>query len=149
MDAIETPVEMVPPVVMAYGALGVLPFVAPPVAALLLPGLGAAALAAQAAYAALILSFLGGARWGLEVCRPQPRAIIITVAMLPTLAGLAVLMVPAGWRAAQLGGLALLLLVHFVWDARSPGLPRWYARLRLPLTVGAIAGLVAGAVIAG
>jgi hypothetical protein len=149
MDAIETPVETVPPVVMAYGALGVLPFVAPPVAALLMPGLGAAALAAQAAYAALILSFLGGARWGLEVRQPRPRVPVISLAMLPTLAGLGLLLVPDSARSAQLAALAVLLLVHFAWDARSAGLPRWYARLRLPLTVGAVTGLVAGAVIAG
>jgi hypothetical protein len=153
MPAIEPPADAlppagaVPPIVMAYGALGVLPFVMPPVAALLLPALASALLAGQALYAALILSVLGGARWGLEVRQPRPRSLVISLAMLPTLAGLGLLLVPPGWRSAQLAALAALLVVHYAWDARSSGLPGWYGRLRLPLTLGAFTGLLAGAMV--
>ena len=41
--------------------------------------------------------------------------------------------------------LAAALVLHYIWDLRSPGLPVWYPRLRLILTAGAVAGLAAGA----
>lgn len=137
----------VPAVVTIYGALGVMPFVAPPLVALLFPAMTGPAATLQALYAALILSFLGGARWGLEVRRHEPRLVVISLAMLPTLGALALLLVPGEWRSAQLAALALLLVVHLAWDARSAGLPVWYARLRAPLTIGAVGGLVAGVAI--
>lgn len=125
-----------------------LPFAAPPVIGLFTPAhadiLGLVALV----YGALILSFLGGARWGQEVVHPAPRAGIITLAMLPTLAGFALLLANSLDRPAQLTAMAALFGLHFFWDAASSGLPGWYTRLRLLLTMGAAAGLLAMAALA-
>lgn len=139
----------IPSTVLRYGLLGVLPFLAPPVLSLAAPELRPLAGQFAAFYAALILSFLGGARWGLAVAQPNPSARVVTLAMLPTLTGLALLLFPDAWRAGQLLGLAALLAAHFAWDRRAPGLPAWYPRLRALLTVGAIAGLMAQTILAG
>lgn len=134
-----------PRIVLAYGLLGVLPFLAPPVVTLALPDWRGAAATVVVAYGALILSFLGGARWGLAVARPDPGAGVITLAMLPTLAALAIVMLPDTRRALQLAALAVLLLAHFAWDRVGRDLPAWYPRLRALLTAGAVTGLAAQA----
>ncbi|NJC07904.1 DUF3429 domain-containing protein [Polymorphobacter fuscus] len=142
-DATPMPPTAIPRSVLVYGVLGLVPFLAPPAIAALTPAHADILGLVAVVYGALILSFLGGARWGQEVARPGPRAGVVTLAMLPTLAGLALLL--ATWldRPAQLTALAALLGLHFVWDAASGGLPPWYTRLRLLLTVGAVAGLLA------
>lgn len=138
-----TPDLSVPPrVVHGYGLAGVGLFLLPPVVSLVWPSLTDPAALFAAAYGALILSFLGGARWGFEVTRTRPRHLVVALAMLPTLAGLALLLLPPGLRSLQLAGIALLLGVHYLWDLRAAGLPQWYPRLRSPLTAGAIFGLV-------
>jgi hypothetical protein len=139
----------VPRIVLLYGLLGVIPFWAPPLAAMLWPHVLSLAGVVAAAYAALILSFLAGARWGLEVARPAPRFGIISLAMLPTLVGLVLLLLPADWRAGQLWALAAALLLHWLWDLGAKGLPPWYPRLRTILTFGAVTGLAAMALIIG
>ncbi len=137
----------IPRPVLIYGLLGLVPFLTPPLIGLITPAhadiLGLAVLV----YGALILSFLGGARWGQEVMRPEPRAGIITLAMLPTLAGFALLLASSIARPAQLTAMAALLALHLVWDAGAREMPRWYPRLRLLLTLGAIAGLAAMALL--
>ncbi len=132
---------MIPPVVLIYGVLGWIPFLAPPLAGWLLPDLGPLALEVLSLYGALILSFLGGARWGFAVAAPEPSPRTVSLAMLPTLAGLVLLLLPA---APRLLGLSLALAVHWLWDISGTGLPPWYGRLRTILTAGAVAGLLAG-----
>lgn len=92
-------------------------------------------------YAAVILSFLGGARWGMECIRNNPpRALTLTLAVLPSLAAWGLLIgaiwMPLSW---QLGGLIAVLLVQWLWDTGSADTPLWYAPLRTTLTV--IAGV--------
>ena len=131
----------IPRSVLVWGILGLVPFLLPPLLALAAPAhadlLGLVALV----YAALILSFLGGARWGQAVAQPAPQATVI--------AGFALLLATSLDRSAQLTAMAALLSLQFVWDAASPALPGWYTRLRLLLTVGAVAGLMAMAVVSG
>ncbi len=137
----------VPPVVLTYGLLGVIPFLAPALAGIALPGFTDLAARVLALYGGLILSFLGGARWGFANVPPSPRIGVISLSMLPTLAGLALLAAPSEARRLQLLGLAVALVLHWVWDLRSQELPAWYPKLRTPLTIGATAGLIAGAVV--
>ncbi len=132
-----------PRAVLIYGLLGVLPFVTPALAGMAWPALKPAMLTILTLYAALILSFLGGARWGLAVGTAAPSPAIVSLAMLPTLAGLAILLV-ANDRLTCLG-LAAALLVQWLWDVTATDLPSWYGRLRTILTAGAVAGLMAGA----
>ncbi|MEI6417874.1 MAG: DUF3429 domain-containing protein [Sphingomonadales bacterium] len=133
----------IPRIVLGWGLLGLLPFLAPPLIGLLAPALRDLAAASAALYAAIILSFLGGARWGAEVRAGAADARTLSIAMLPSVAAWAELLIwppghPAG-LAALAGGLALV----FVWDAGASGLPAWYPRLRALLSAGAIAGLAA------
>lgn len=137
------PPARIPRSVLVYGLLGLIPFLAPPLISLVTPAHGGILGLVSLIYGALILSFLGGARWGQEVARPEPRAGVITLAMLPTLAGFALLLATSVDRPAQLLAMAMLLGMHFFWDAGSQGLPGWYPRLRLILSAGAIAGLAA------
>jgi hypothetical protein len=133
----------IPRIVLVYGVLGLIPFLAPPLIGLATPAHAGILGLVTLVYGALILSFLGGARWGQEVARPAPRAGVVTLAMLPTLTGFALLLATSLDRPAQLTAMAALFGIHFFWDAASQGLPPWYPRLRLLLTAGAIAGLAA------
>jgi uncharacterized membrane protein len=137
----------IPRVVLAYGLAGVLPFVACPLVGVLLPDARGMASAALAAYGALILSFLGGARWAFAVSQTQPDPKAVGLAMLPTLTGVA--LVTSTWISPSLRflGLALALGAVWRWDVRGSDLPGWYGRLRSVLTLGAGAGLCAGALV--
>ena len=135
--------------VLIYGLLGIIPFWAPVVMAVLWPHVLPLAGVIAGVYGALILSFLGGARWGLEVARPNPRFGVVSLAMLPSIAGLLLLLLPAEWRAAQLWALAAALGLHWLWDLRGDGLPPWYPRLRTILALGAVTALAAMALLVG
>ena len=92
---------------------------------------------AMLTYSAVILSFLGGARWGMECVRHYPpRGKILTLAVLPSLAAWSLLLgaiwVPLSW---QLGGLIAVYLAQWLWDTGSAETPHWYAPLRTTLTV--------------
>ncbi len=161
------PDEQVPPGIWILVVLGLLPLVtcvglvvaAPAFAAadgaareVALPDIAwsdMAALAVQAfiAYVALMLSFLGGARWGAELVR-VPRAPSIArlvAAMLPPVIGLAAL-VPWLTSTQAIGLLMACGLWQLLWDvaaSRSRLLPSWNARVRTVVTVvGTVCGLL-------
>ncbi len=134
----------VPTSVAIYGALGLIPFWAPIAIAWARPELTDLMKDALAIYAALILSFLGGARWAFAVARPAPSALTVTLAMLPTLVGFGLLLAP---ESAHLPGLAIALAAMGAWDLRPGDPPPWYPRLRIPLTLVAVGGVVLGAVV--
>ncbi|MFZ4069276.1 MAG: DUF3429 domain-containing protein [Caulobacterales bacterium] len=114
------------------------------------PNVTAFAATAFAIYATAILSFLGGARWGLEIARapaaPDPRRLVFSV--LPSLAGwaAAVAMITdpqAPWSAGIFAG---LFAAQYVWDrqaARDAAAPDWYPPLREVLTGGVIVACLA------
>lgn len=144
-----TPRPPIPTVALGYGLAGLIPFWAPAAAGLAWPEARDVAGLLLAAYAALILSFLGGARFGRAVLGEPPPVATISLSMLPTLAGLAILALPPSLRAVQLLSLAAALAVHWLWDLRDAGAPPWMPRLRTILTAGAVAGLAVGAVVLG
>lgn len=91
---------------------------------------------ALSAYAAIILSFLGGIRWGLAA-RDGAGAGAYAVSVVPSLAAWALLATPEPWRLAALG---LVLLALGPVDAallRGGAGPLWLGRLRLILSSGA------------
>jgi ribose/xylose/arabinose/galactoside ABC-type transport system permease subunit len=130
-----------PRLVLVCGLLGLIPFLAPALIGIAWPAGKDPAAFVLALYAALILSFLGGARWGLTVGRTSPDPRIVSLSMLPTLAGLALLLAP---NEVRLPGLAAALALHWLWDVRDSDLPAWYPALRSLLTAGAVIGLLAG-----
>jgi hypothetical protein len=128
---------------------------APALAAVILIALGEVGAAAiSAVYGLLILSFLGGIWWGFAMRDPARQGLIAAVAVLPTLAALAlgVLIVASqgsGWSLVAIGTAILLTLPVDRWLAGRGLAPVGWMALRLPLSA-ALGGLtiLAGVLVA-
>ncbi len=88
-------------------------------------------------YAAVILSFIGGSWWAFACREERPRWWLLAIAVLPPLAGWAAI----GWffPPEAMFALALLLVASLAVDALLVGrglAPRWWLRLRVPLSTG-------------
>ncbi|MHA6287384.1 DUF3429 domain-containing protein [Maricaulis sp. CAU 1757] len=137
----------VPPTARWLGLLGLVPFWIAALSLAYEPTRGMA-LPLYTVYGALIVSFLGGVRWGRALAPDaRPDATLWVGAVLPSLLGLAALSLRG--HGQPFIGLALViagLLALFAWDMRSVAggsLPDWYGKLRIVLTGGAVlAGLV-------
>jgi hypothetical protein len=137
------------------GALGLIPFLAPPVLRIdwFEPVLSWSSL--QIVYAAAILSFLGGVRAAQAVFSDDCPPGTLVLAMAPPLAGWALAAIGVmgqsqpSLAANALLGMAAALAAQGVWDVTAGALPEWYRQLRLPLTAMACIGLVIGAAAAG
>jgi len=106
------------------------------------------AVAVEAVYGAVILSFLGGARWGIEIQRAAPRPGLITLAMAPSVLGFgAALWTMGGEQGANavsgLLALAALFIAAGAWDVTSRDVPEWYPRLRTAITLAVVVLLAA------
>jgi hypothetical protein len=101
---------------------------------------------ALAAYAALILSFLGGVSWGLAVAGPGPTATerrhLFLMSVLPALIGWAAVLLPF------VTGIWILVLAFggvYLHDRRVGArghYPTWFMTLRRVLTSVAVACMV-------
>ena len=136
----------IPPIALVLGGFGLLPFY----------GLGGLSLAPDptfsrwglvgfAIYAAVILSFLGGARWGLELARApdSPQATVLGLSVAPSIIGWALAMATllGVMQVGVAAGFAMAFAAQFIWDSRSPAeanAPLWYPALRQILTVGVL-----------
>ena len=100
---------------------------------------------ALAAYAATIASFLGGIRWGLAVRETENGAAWgdYVVAVLPQLLAWAALALPDRSRLLALGVLIILAGPLDLGLVRRGVAPAWFGRLRMVLSLGAGAGLLA------
>ncbi|MBU6166453.1 MAG: DUF3429 family protein [Alphaproteobacteria bacterium] len=139
----------IPRIVLFYGLAGLIPFFASPVGTLIAPDFRWQFNEALLWWAAIILSFLGGARWGAAVQADAPSPRLIGLAMLPSIAGWLILLLPATARVFQFSALAVALLLHLLWDLAARALPGWYGRLRLVLSAGAITALAWQALLQG
>jgi hypothetical protein len=124
------------------GHAGLIPFVLGAAAAVLLPtGMRPAAAAALSAYAAVIVSFLGGIHWGIGFRDGNPRLFLWGV--LPSLAAAAALLLPT--RPGLL--VHALLLLCLAVDRRvypAHGLQAWLGlRRRLSLVAATACGVAA------
>ncbi len=100
-----------------------------------------------ATYAATILSFLGGIRWGAALRGPDEArtATDYVFGVTPQLFGWGALFLPDPWRFALLG-LGLLVLGPIDRNLVARGLaPAWFGRLRTILSLGAGAALFVAA----
>ncbi len=113
----------------------------------LVPWGHAASAIALVIYAALIISFLGGIRWGLAVAAPAQAEVRAhyAVAVAPSLAAWALLGLPEPWRLVALGMLALGLGPVDRGLVASGLAPAWFGRLRIILSCGAGAALLVAA----
>lgn len=136
----DPPMPLVP---LALGAGGLIPFVA-------LAGIEAAGLApfglspdfihaALATYGALIVSFLGGIRWGLAVGMTDQRAARVeyVLSVVPQLLAWFSLAFPAPWDLRALAGIVIALGFIDYALVRNGKAPAWFGRLRLGLSAGA------------
>lgn len=135
--------DALPPLARWLGYAGLLPQVA---ALVVVIGGGPAwhftALVLGFAYAALILSFLGGLWWGLaaQARGPVPSWLWIA-AVAPSLVALASTLpwLLAGRPGLSLGAITVALLASLGIDQRLAATmlaPTWWLRLRLPLSIG-------------
>ena len=137
-------IEPIPRAALWLGLAGVIPFWAAALGFLLAGAAPGFFLHAGLAYGAVILSFLGGIRWGeaLKGRGSRERAAAFGLSVLPSLAGWLALVIPA------IPGLSLLiagLLLQALWDVTSAQrgeLAFWFARLRLWLTTLAVCALI-------
>jgi Protein of unknown function (DUF3429) len=100
-------------------------------------------------YGAVILSFLGGLRWGAEVVErgdKGPRTLVLICSVLGSLAGwgLVVYGVLGALDWQVYAAAATAHMVHGFWDTGTVVIPAWMRRLRAIGTFGAAAGLMAG-----
>ncbi|MGQ3263406.1 DUF3429 domain-containing protein [Phenylobacterium sp.] len=140
-----TPSRQIPPAALMLGAAGVIPFAA---LALLIAMGGAGLIAPEQAermlrlYGALILSFMGGAQWGLSTALPEgPKARALAVSVLPALFAWAAFLIPTGPGLLALSAAFLALMLYDLWTVRRGEAPVWYGRLRVGLTLAVIASL--------
>ena len=92
---------------------------------------------AGALYAGLILSFLGGAWWGLSTRADAEKAWpFYLMSVLPSLAALALLMLLTPPRLVVLGGLIALTLPVDRLLVQAGLAPQNWMLLRIPLTMG-------------
>ncbi|CAI5996186.1 unnamed protein product [Closterium sp. NIES-64] len=151
----------VPLVPLVLGLAGAIPFVAlaPPICSLIpLPELLATQpAAAQAAYGAAILAFLGGPHWGLAMARYAATtseaslgnfsvaAARYTWSVAPSLAAWVALLLPDGPKFALLLSSFLLVLGVDTVFVRMALVPAWYLPLRVLLSSIALLSLAATA----
>lgn len=100
------------------------------------------ALACAFAYAALILSFLGGLWWGLAAASGRAPAWVWIASVVPSLIAFASAypwMVGEDWPGPSLVllGAALIASLGVDWKLRARGVaPVWWLGLRVPLSLG-------------
>lgn len=130
------------------GGAGLIPFAGLAIGAWTAPGAWQPlALQALAGYGAIILSFMGGCRWGFAAAGLGRGATwqALAVSVLPALYAWPLLLLASAWAGLLLApGFAALYLADRV-ATQSGDAPPWWPRLRLPLTLGAVLSLVAGA----
>lgn len=91
-------------------------------------------ISALAGYAAAILSFLGGIRWGAWLLTPRAGPFALALSVAPSLAAWLLLLVPSPTIFILF---AAAFLLQGAWDVAAAGkgaLPKDFARLRIVLT---------------
>ena len=105
------------------------------------------ALAALRLYAIVILSFLGGIRWGAALEREAPLRIF-AASVLPSIIGFLTMFMPPVFALAVL---VMSFAAQGAWDvmsAQNGSLPGWFGELRMKLTFLVVGALLAALVIA-
>lgn len=118
---------------LALGWSGVLPFVGALLGAFLWPAWGGFAAAVFVSYGAVILSFLGGARWGRGLAGGVSPTRFVE-AVMPSLIAFAALLL----LHTPLAALVLLAAGFAIWlaiDLRDPLWSPAYRRMRLGISV--------------
>lgn len=149
MDAAE---NKVPPAAAWLGGLGAVPFIG---LAGSLPFVSDTArifvIHALVSYGATILAFLGGIHWGLAIAstRGNDSPYVLNrliVSVIPSLVGWIALLVPEPIGLSLLAAAFAAMLWIDLQSTRAGHAPRWYPKLRIPLSCAVIATLLLGAI---
>jgi len=140
----------IPRSALVLGWLGVLPFAALALLAVtggVLPN--GSAMSGLVQYGLIILSFMGGAQWGLAMRAASSDDSFegwrLTISVLPALAAFGLSFLPAGSALLGLAGAFVALLGYDVLAARAGMAPAWYPALRLQLTGAVVVCLLVAA----
>lgn len=85
-------------------------------------------------YSAVILSFLGGIRWGLAIQQPAPATSQMVLSVLPSLAGLGCLLLSTPLMQIVALTVAYTTQGLLDWQAPPVNMPDWMIRLRFRLS---------------
>ena len=98
-------------------------------------------------YGVVILSFMGGCRWGLAAAGMGEGATVkaLAISVVPALYAWIVALLPDAQAQGLLAVGLLVLLAADLQLTRTRGAPRWWPSLRWPLSLGAAGSLFAGA----
>jgi Protein of unknown function (DUF3429) len=127
-------------IALALGLLGLVPFAGFAIAAWLTPNIGLrfTFLQAEILWAAIILSFMAGARWAFTLTQPSPDPWrVLAFGLFPALA-LAAPFLPIGWAALLLASGFIGLLASELTSVARHEAPEWYTPLRIFLTLVAL-----------
>lgn len=97
---------------------------------------------ALSAYAATILSFLGGIRWGAAVRHAEGGGRTLALSVVPSLLAWVFLLLPTPARFACFAAVFALQGVIDVAAARRGALPVWFGTLRVVLTVAVTIAMI-------
>ena len=135
-------INFIPKSALVSGILGLVPFVFLSAVTLYRsPNVHDEVTAALLAYGALILSFLGGVRWGTAICGTSrvPLSIQLWISVVPSLVGWAAILIE---MPAALLVLTVAFSLMLFTDYMIAGVPIWYLRLRMILSLPVIACLL-------
>ena len=134
---------------LIWGWGGVLPFAGICLAlSFAEPSIAAFAQEVLVPYGAIILTFMGGVHWGLQMVRESSDRSLYTTGIAPSLFAVLAILFPVLPAIIVLGVGFIGLLIFDLWLMREGRVPRWYGRLRIQLTSAVLACLiVAGLVI--
>ena len=93
-------------------------------------------------WSTVMLSFLGGVRWGMEVTQAAPRWTRLAASALSPLAGWGLLVARGDLDTAWLiCGFMVAFILQWLFDHSAPDVPSRYPRLMTVLTLGACLSL--------
>jgi hypothetical protein len=108
------------------------------------PGLARPALTILLTWSAVVMSFLGGVRWGMETSLFEPRWYRQAISVLSAVAAWLLLLsrhrIPDRWI---IGGAIAAFLLQWLFDHQGPGVPARYPKLSTALTAAACVSLAA------
>jgi len=93
-------------------------------------------------WSAIVLSFTGGARWGLEVAS-RGNVFLMLTGLAPAILAWAALNLPLQYQGGKvpLAIMAAAFVASGLWDLLSPTTPRWYKPMAVVITLAALLGL--------
>ena len=143
--------EPLPRAATILGYCGFVPFAGLAAAVVVAPEpMDARAAFALLAYAATILSFLGGVHWGLAIAAStlttSQRTFHLALSVAPQLLGWSALLAPLPYGFALTAIGLLSVLVIDARAARKDFAPRWFMALSWPLSSAAATALLIAAV---